>query len=86
VRSSFLVMVVTQHLYVLICTILAAAGCLLNLHEGVRTQATSWIPFAWMPAYDDRLANRDRDKAGFENHTARRLRLEHEALSFVFKD
>ena len=27
--------------------ILFFAGCLLNFHEGVRTQATSWIPFAW---------------------------------------
>ena len=61
------------------------AGCLLNFHEGVRTQATSWIPFAWMPAYDDKLAP-NRDKAGFESHTARRVRLEHEALSHVFKD
>jgi hypothetical protein len=61
------------------------AGCLLNFHEGVRTQATSWIPFAWMPAYDDQLAP-NRDKAGFESHTARRVRLEHEALSHVFKD
>ena len=24
------------------------AGCLLNYHEGVRTQATAWIPFVWM--------------------------------------
>jgi len=61
------------------------AGCLLNFHEGVRSQATSWIPFAWMPAYDDKLAP-NRDKAGFENHTARRVRLEHEALSHVFQD
>jgi len=64
---------------------LLLAGCLLNFHEGVRTQATSWIPFAWMPVYDDKLAP-NRDKAGFESHTARRVRLEHEALSHVFKD
>ncbi len=58
------------------------AGCLLNFYEGVRTQATvatSWIPFAWIPAYDDQLAP-NHDKAGFESHTARRARLEHEAL------
>jgi hypothetical protein len=61
------------------------AGSLLNFHESVRTQATSWIPFAWMPAYDDKLAP-NRPKLGFESHAARRLRLEHEALSYVFKD
>jgi len=38
------------------------AGSLLNFHEGVRTQATSY------------------------GHTARRVRLEHEALSYVFKN
>jgi len=61
------------------------AGCLLNFHEGVRTQATSWIPFAWMPVYDDKLAP-ERAASGFNGHTARRVRLEHEALSYVFKD
>ncbi len=38
-----------------------------------------------MPAYDDKLAP-NRDKAGFEGRTASRVRLEHEALSHVFKD
>jgi len=61
------------------------AGSLLNFHEGVRTQATSWIPFAWMPVYDDKLAPK-RDASGFHGHTARRVRLEHEALSYVFKN
>ena len=61
------------------------AGSLLNFHEGVRTQATSWIPFAWMPVYDDKLAPK-RDASGFNGHTARRVRLEHEALSYVFKN
>ena len=61
------------------------AGSLLNLHEGVRTQATSWIPFAWMPVYDEKLAP-NRDTSGYNSHTARRVRLEHEALSYVFKD
>ena len=56
------------------------AGSLLNFHEGVRTQATSWIPFAWMPVYDDKLAPK-RDALGFNSHTTRRVRLEHEALS-----
>ena len=60
-------------------------GCLLNFHEGVRNQATSWIPFAWMPNYDDKLAPL-RPARGYESHTPRRLRLEHEALSVVFKD
>ena len=42
-----------------------------------------------MPAYDDKLApNRPKlgPLLGFESHAARRLRLEHEALSYVFKD
>ncbi len=65
--------------------ILFLAGCLLNFHEGVRTQAASWIPFAWMPAYDDKLAP-SRDKSGFESNAARRVRLEHKALLHVFKD
>ena len=61
------------------------AVTLLNYHEGVRNQAISWIPFAWMPVYDDKLAPL-RPKQGYESHTPRRLRLEHEALSVVFKD
>ena len=35
--------------------------------------------------YDDKLASQ-RPKTGFESHAPRRLRLEHEALSVVFKD
>ena len=77
--------IITYYCLLLHAKYFLLAGCLLNFHEGVRTQATSWIPFAWMPAYDDQLAP-NRDKAGFESHTARRVRLEHEALSHVFKD
>ena len=58
---------------------------MLNYHEGVRNQATSWIPFAWMPVYDEKLAPL-RPRYGYESHTPRRLRLEHEALSIVFQD
>jgi len=61
------------------------AGSLLNFHEGVRTQAASRISYAWMPVYDDKLAPK-RDSSGFNGHTARQVRLEHEALSYVFKD
>ena len=64
---------------------LCVPGSLLNYHEGVGTQATSWIPFAWMPVYDEKLAP-SRDSSGYNSHTARRVRLEHEALSYVFKD
>ena len=60
-------------------------GCLLNYYEGVRNQATSWIPFAWLPAYDEKLAPM-RPTKGYESHTPRRIRMEHEALSIVFKD
>ena len=60
-------------------------GCLHKYHEGVRTQATSWIPFAWMPIYDTKLAP-GRPSQGFASHTACRIRLEHEALAHVFKD
>ena len=38
-----------------------------------------------MPAYDEKLAP-NRPKLGFESHAARRLGLEHEALSYVLKD
>ena len=38
-----------------------------------------------MPVYDNALAP-DRPGKGFACHTARRLRLEHEALAHVFKD
>ena len=38
-----------------------------------------------MPVYDPKLAP-DRPGQGFASHTARRLRLEHEALAHVFKD
>ena len=41
--------------------------------------------FAWMPVYDPKLAP-DRPGQGFACHTARRLRLEHEALAHAFKD
>jgi len=58
------------------------AGSLLNFHEGVRTQAASRISYAWMPVYDDKLAPK-RDSSGFNGHTARQVRLEHEALSYV---
>ena len=38
-----------------------------------------------MPVYDDTLAP-DRPRRGYEGHTARRLRLEYEALSVVFNN
>ena len=38
-----------------------------------------------MPVYDEKLAPL-RPSKGYESHTPRRLRLEHEALSVVFKD
>jgi len=63
----------------------SSTGCMLNYHEGVRNQATSWIPFAWLPAYDEKLAPL-RPSNGYESHTYRRIRMEHQALSIVFKD
>ena len=38
-----------------------------------------------MQVYDDTLAP-DRPRRGYEGHTARRLRLEYEALSVVFNN
>ena len=38
-----------------------------------------------MPVYDDKKAP-NRPGTGYESHTPRRIRLEHEALSIVFKD
>ena len=44
--------------------------CLLNYHEGIRTKATSWIQFAWMPVYDENLTPNCPGK-GYQSHTAR---------------
>jgi hypothetical protein len=38
-----------------------------------------------MPVYDNKKAP-SRPESGYESHTARRIRLEHEALSVVFQD
>ena len=38
-----------------------------------------------MPVYDEKLAP-TRDTSGYNGHTARQVRLEHKALSYVFKD
>ena len=55
---------------------------LLNTHESERSKP-NWVPFAWMPVYDPKLAP-GRPGTGFESHTARAARLEHQALSYVF--
>jgi hypothetical protein len=55
---------------------------LLNTHESERSKP-NWVPFAWMPIYDPKLAP-GRPGKGFESHTARAARLEHQALSYVF--
>ena len=52
----------------------------LRLHHGSLSIANDW-----MPVYDEKLAP-SRDSSGYNSHTARRVRLEHEALSYVFKD
>ena len=61
------------------------AGCLLNYPEGVRTQATLRIPFAWMPVYNNKMAPNclGRD---YESHTPCQLCLEHDALSVIFNN
>ena len=69
-----------------VCNMLLAPDCLLNYHEGVRTNAATWIPFGWLPVYDDKKAPGRKTAAGFESHSARRVRMEHEALAHVFKD
>ena len=38
-----------------------------------------------MPVYDEKLAP-NRPSYGYESHTPRRVRMEHEAMSIVFKD
>ena len=55
---------------------------LLNLHEAERSKP-NWVPFALMPVYDSKLAP-GRATKGFDGHTARATRLEHQALSYVF--
>jgi len=57
---------------------------LFNTHESERSKP-NWVPFAWMPIYDPKLAP-GRPSQGFESHTARATRLEHQALSYVFAD
>ena len=43
------------------------------------------MPFAWMPVYKEELAP-NRPTKGYDSHTARRARLEHQALAYVFAD
>ena len=58
---------------------------MLNLHETERTKPHRWTPFAWMPVYKDELAPK-RPTRGYDSHTARRARLEHQALAYIFED
>ncbi len=55
------------------------------MHETERTKPHRWTPFAWMPVYKDELAP-DRPTKGYDSHTARRARLEHQARAYVFHD
>jgi hypothetical protein len=55
------------------------------MHESERTKPARWTPFAWMPVYKEELAPK-RPTKGFDSHTARRARLEHQALAYVLHD
>ena len=53
------------------------------MHESERSKPIRWIPFAWMPNYDEAKATK-RPGKGYESHPARRARLEHQCLAYVF--
>ena len=53
------------------------------MHESERSKPGRWLPFAWMPNYDEAKA-RQRPTAGYECHRSRRARLEHQCLSYIF--
>ena len=55
------------------------------MHESERTKPARWIPFAWMPYYNEALAP-GRGSTGYHGHRARRCRLEHQCLAHVFQD
>ena len=57
----------------------------LNLVESERSKPSAWIPFAWLPIYESRLAPKRPDQ-GYHGHPARRIRLEHQALAHVLAD
>ena len=54
------------------------------MHESERSKPIRWIPFAWMPNYDEAKAP-ERPEKGYDCHRSRRARLEHQALALVFE-
>ena len=54
--------------------------------ESERSKPSAWIPFAWLPIYDSRLAPKRPDHKGYHSHPARRIRLEHQALAHGLAD
>ncbi len=52
------------------------------MHESERCKPLRWIPFAWMPVYNEVLAP-DRSTQGYDGHPARCARLEHEAMAQI---
>ena len=82
--SLAMLMIINAYYCILIISI-PIADTLFNLHESERSKITAWIPFAWMPVYEDTLAP-DRLSQGFHGHPARRQRLEHQALCYVFQN
>ena len=55
------------------------------MHESERSKPSRWIPVAWMPNYVEALAP-DRPTQGYDGHRARRVRMEHQALTHVLYD
>ena len=53
------------------------------MHESERSKPSRWIPFAWMPNYDEAKATL-RPAKGYESHRSRRARLEHQCLAYIF--
>ena len=54
-------------------------------NSGLVFEPSQWIPFAWMPQYSDALAP-GRPNQGYQGHPSRRVRLEHQALAYVFQN
>jgi hypothetical protein len=52
------------------------------MYESKRSKPKRWVPFAWMPNYDEAKAKRP--GTGYESHRSRRARLELQCLAYVF--
>ena len=54
------------------------------MHESERNKAVRWTVFAWMPLFYEKKAP-NRPSQGYEGCPARRIRLEHQCLTYVLR-